>query len=64
MKLEVLYTITKEVTIEVPDTVVQGDNLDFQAMWDAIYQKDGLVDVGSGYILEVYDAETGKNLYK
>lgn len=64
MKLEVLYTITKETTIEVPDTVVQGDDLDFQAMWDAIYEKDGLVDVGGGDILAVYDAETCENLYE
>jgi hypothetical protein len=64
MKLNVVYTITKEATIEVPDTAVQGDDLDFQAMWDAIYKKDGLVDVGCGEIYAVYDAETDENLYE
>jgi hypothetical protein len=33
-------------------------------MWDAIYKKDGLVDVGCGEIYAVYDAETDENLYE
>jgi hypothetical protein len=63
-KIEVLYTITKEITVEVAETAVQGDSLDFQEIWEAIYKTEGLVDVGSGEILAVYDAKTCETLYE
>ena len=62
MKIEVLYEVVKSTTIEVPDEVVK--DMDFQAIWEELYRVEGLVDVGSGQILEVADAETCEILYE
>lgn len=50
VKLNVMYEVVREASIEVPDEV--ATELDFQAMWEKIYQIAGQDNLG-GQILVV-----------
>lgn len=61
-KLKVMYEVVREARIEVPDEV--ANELDFQAMWDALHKVDPGCENLEGDILVVEDRETGEILYE
>lgn len=61
-KLKVMYEVVREARIEVPDEV--ANELDFQAMWDALHKIDPGCENLEGDILVVEDRETGEILYE
>ena len=61
-KLKVMYEVVREAKIEVPDEV--ANELDFQAMWDALHKVDPGCENLEGDILVVKDRETGEILYE
>ena len=61
MKITVMYEITREATIDVPEEVVK--KLDFQAMWDELYKIDSIGQNLEGDILAVANTDTGEGYY-
>lgn len=61
MKITVMYEITREATIDVPEEVVK--KLDFQAMWDELYKIDSIGQNLEGDILAVVNTDTGEEYY-
>ena len=60
MKVAIMYEITREVKVDLPDEVI--DNLDFQAMWDKIQELDPEAKCGDE-ILQVVDVNTKEEYY-
>ena len=60
MKVSILYEIVRDVKIDLPDEVIES--LDFQAMWDKIYEIDPEVNY-EGEILQVVDMNTKEEYY-
>lgn len=61
MKITVMYEITREATIDVPEEVVK--KLDFQAMWDELYKIDSIGQNLEGDILAVVNTDTDEGYY-
>ena len=61
MKITVMYEITREATIDVPEEVVK--KLDFQAMWEELYKIDSIGQNLEGDILAVVNNDTGEGYY-
>ena len=61
MKFTVMYEITREATIDVPEEVVK--KLDFQAMWDELHKIDSIGQNLEGDILAVVNTDTGEGYY-
>lgn len=61
MKITVMYEITREATIDVPEEVVK--KLDFQAMWEELYKIDSIGQNLEGDILAVVNTDTGEGYY-
>lgn len=60
MKVSILYEVVRDVKVDLPDEVI--DNLDFQAMWDKIYEIDPKANC-EGEILQVVDVNTKEEYY-
>ena len=60
MKVSILYEVVRDVKVDLPDEVI--DNLDFQAMWDKIYEIDPEANC-EGEILQVVDVNTKEEYY-
>lgn len=61
MKITVMYEITREATIDVPEEVVK--KLDFQAMWEELYKIDSIGQNLEGDILAVVNSDTDEGYY-
>jgi hypothetical protein len=62
VKLKVMYEVVREATIEVPEEV--ANELDFQAMWEALHNVDPGCENLEGDILVVEDVMTSDILYE
>ena len=60
MKVSILYEVVRDVKVDLPGEVI--DNLDFQAMWDKIYEIDHEANC-EGEILQVVDVHTKEEYY-
>ena len=60
MKVSILYEVVRDVKVDLPDEVIE--NLDFQAMWDKIYEIDPEVNC-EGEILQVVNVNTKEKYY-
>ena len=60
MKVSILYEVVRDVKVDLPDEVIE--NLDFQAMWDKIYEIDPETNY-EGEILQVVDVNTKEEYY-
>lgn len=61
MKITVMYNITRETIIDVPEKVVK--ELDFQAMWKELYKIDSMGQNLEGEILAVVNSDTNEGYY-
>lgn len=60
IQVSILYGVIRDVKVDLPDEVIE--NLDFQAMWDKIYEIDPEANY-EGEILQVVDINTKEEYY-
>lgn len=61
MKITVMYEVTREAIIDVPEEVVE--RLDFQAMWEELYKVDSVGQNLEGDIIAVINSDTNEGYY-